>query len=111
MDIVLVLLIIFMLFAMNVISNLQVNLPSAKSKNTKSNDETVSITITQNGELSINNKHINAENLGKELEKYDKKISISVYADKKIEYGMIAKILGIVQSSNFSKVNLMINKG
>lgn len=110
MDIVLVLLVIFMLFAINVISSLQVNLPSAKSNNTQNDSKNTVILVQSNGDVFLNDKKVSVTEMESVLSKMNKKNAVSIFADRKLEYGVLAKILGILQVANFSNINLAINK-
>lgn len=110
MDIILVLLVIFMLFAMNIISSLQVNLPSAKSSNTQNDSKNTIILVQSNGDIFLNDKKVSVTEMEFLLSKMNKKNAVSIFADRKLEYGVLAKILGILQVENFSNINLAINK-
>ncbi|MEN2993751.1 MAG: protein TolR [Thermodesulfovibrio sp.] len=106
-DVMLVLLIIFMITAPLLKQGIDVNLPKAKGK---SLDETekINIVITKEGNIFLNDKMINKDELPKLLSAYkDTNTSVILKADKDVPYGLVAEIMGEIKASGIEKIGMV----
>ncbi|UFX98229.1 ExbD/TolR family protein [Candidatus Gromoviella agglomerans] len=109
MDVLLVLLVVFMIFAAGAISHLEVNLPSAKSSSNQSSlSNTIDVVLTANGDVSLNGKKIPEFEFLSAISSLDRGCVVRIYADTSSMYGFVARIMGIMTSCGYTKINLMI---
>lgn len=109
-DVMLVLLVIFMVTSPMLVAGIKIDLPKASSKPLSGQDEPLSISIKKSGAIYINNSAIQKKDLITKLkaitkEKYDSRIFVR--GDKKLDYGEIMQVIGILSASGFSKVSLV----
>lgn len=91
-DVVLVLLIIFMITAHVMESGLDIDVPAVKEVK-ETTEDLPRVQITKSGNLSLNDKPININQLGSEIEKKFKgQKSVYVVADKNAQFGIFAQV-------------------
>ena len=111
-DVMLVLLVIFMITSPMLVSGINVDLPKTNSKAISGNDEPISVTINKSGNIYINNSRIKQNHLKKKLiaiTKANRNLRIFVRSDRRVSYGKVVKIMGIINNAGFSKVALVTN--
>ena len=109
-DVMLVLLIIFMITSPMLVSGINVNLPKAEGKAVQGQDDPISITVTKQGSVYINNTAIDRKTLINKLkviskEKYNSRIFIR--GDKNTPYEQVVLVVNSVSKAGFSKVALL----
>ncbi len=109
-DVMLVLLIIFMITSPMLVSGINVNLPKAESAAVQGQDDRISITVTKQGIIYINNSAIDRQTLIAKLklisqEKYNSRIFIR--GDKNTPYEQIVLVVNSISKAGFSKVALL----
>ncbi|WP_243041911.1 protein TolR [Dyella sedimenti] len=114
-DVMLVLLIIFMVTAPMLNSNVDVNLPQANAKSLQDRKEPVIVSVDQNGQLYLtlgNEKRqpIDAEAMKAKVGAFVKanpEVSVLVAGDRDGKYDGVYQVLAQLQQAGVSKVGLM----
>jgi len=110
-DIMLVILIVFMISAPLLTTNIEVELPKTYSSSVKSNAKNIlRITIDKNGKVKVNKKRVKLSHLKdwlKEAKKEGIIQHVEISADKRCPYGVVAKVLSIVKEAGFEGVDLL----
>lgn len=109
-DVAFVLLIIFMITAPMMVSGVSVDLPEAQAKQLPVKDEPISVSISSSGEVYIQDKKIDPENLPHLLDrvtKQSKDARIFIRGDTNINYGRIMQIVGIINHAGYTKIALV----
>lgn len=106
-DVVLLLLIFFMLTT-NFVEQpgMKLDLPETESIASESSDE-LTVTISSEGEVYLENELIDLENLKAELLKYKEENSISslmIKADKTTPHGTVVRVMDIARISGLEKL-------
>lgn len=107
-DVTLVLLIIFMLTAPFIQAGIKVKLPRAKSTVIKETDAVV-VSVTQEGEVFINNERVEDDQLGAALEtlKSVGEEKVFVRADEDVPYGAVMTVIGEVKAAGIDDVGMI----
>ena len=109
-DVMLVLLVIFMVTAPMMISGINVNLPQTSSAPIAGNDEPLTITITDKGEVYLQDIAIETKTLIPKLiaiTKEKKDSRILVRGDKNANYGVIMAVVGSINEAGYSHISLV----
>ena len=109
-DVMLVLLIIFMVTAPMMIHGVKVNLPITESKNIKSKEDPLIVSITKKRLIFIENYNVPLNDLKGKLEKIVANRAgkeILLQADKDVPYGFVMKVMSQVKEAGISKVGLI----
>jgi biopolymer transport protein TolR len=109
-DVMLVLLIIFMITAPMMTQGIDVDLPETTAKSLRQEENPIVITITKDGELSINEVPVVHALMVQELKQNyaaNKDQSIFIKADEKAAYGDVVKVMGEIKSVGFDKVGMI----
>jgi biopolymer transport protein TolR len=111
-DVMLVLLIIFMVTAPLLTVGIPVNLPQTKAEPLSNPDEPLVVTIKDSGEIYLQETQIGEDALVPRLQaitanKPDTKIFIR--GDKKIDYGRVMLVMGLIKTAGFSQVALVVD--
>ena len=111
-DVMLVLLIIFMVTAPLLTVGIPVNLPQTKAEPLSNPDEPIVVSITEKGEIYLQETTIADDALVARLEaitenKPDTKIFVR--GDKKIDYGRVMQVMGLIKSAGFTQVALVVD--
>lgn len=108
-DVMLVLLVIFMVTAPMIQSGISVNLPQAETKSTPA-EEGLTLTITKDKYIHIENSVINQFLLEQKLKEYfygkEKKI-VFIRADESLPYGFVMRILDISKKAGVEITGLI----
>jgi len=109
-DVMLVLLIIFMVTAPMMIHGVKVNLPITESKNIKSKEDPLIVSITKKRLIFIENYNVPLNDLKGKLKKIVANRAgkeILLQADKDVPYGFVTKVMSQVKEAGISKVGLI----
>lgn len=108
-DVVLVLLIIFMVAAPMMKSGIDVNLPKTTAGKPIEESKTV-ITLTEKGELYINDKPIHPGIFKEKIKRLAAlKSEVFLQADSKVPYGKVIKLIGVLKQNGIENVSLVVN--
>jgi biopolymer transport protein TolR len=109
-DVMLVLLIIFMITAPMMTQGIDVDLPETTAKSLRQEEKPIVITITKDGELSINEIPLVHALMVQELEQNyaaNKDQSIFIRADKDVAYGHVVTVMEEIKTVGFDKVGMI----
>ncbi len=108
-DVMLVLLVIFMVTAPMIQSGISVNLPQAETESTPA-EEGLTLTITKDKYIHIENSVINQFLLEQKLKEYfygKKKKIVFIRADESLPYGFVMRILDISKKAGVEITGLI----
>ncbi len=108
-DVMLVLLIIFMITAPMMTTGLEVDLPKTKAGQLKA-EKPLLITINAEGKIFINQQEFPLERLDiwlKEARKGGWLKGVTLKADRRCPYGIVAKVLAEIQAVGITEVGLV----
>ncbi len=109
-DVMLVLLIIFMITAPMMTQGLKVDLPQTTSKSLRQEEKPLVVTITKEGEISINNVPQVRALMVQELEKnyaVNSDQPIFLKADKSVAYGIVVNVMTDIKAAGFDKIGMI----
>ncbi|MGI4851114.1 MAG: protein TolR [Janthinobacterium lividum] len=109
-DVMLVLLVIFMVTAPLMTVGVPVDLPKTQAKAINEKVEPLTISISSDQKIYIQETEVNLDNLVSRLQaitqaKPDTRIFIR--GDQKIAYGLILQVMGTISAAGFEKIALM----
>ncbi|PZQ44175.1 MAG: protein TolR [Micavibrio aeruginosavorus] len=114
-DVMLVLLIIFMVAAPLLTAGVPIDLPDSKAKAISDEDnKPLEVSISKDGRIFVGETEVTENRIITILtsmteDNPDRRIYIR--ADKGIDYGMVMKVLGTINSAGFNKVALISEAG
>lgn len=112
-DVMLVLLAILMVIAPNIIFEEQIKLPQGSITKQVSKIPPVHITIDKDKTIKINKENFLyngfRDNFYLYAQKLDKKATVLISADKRLDYGVVMSVLAAVKQAGFSEVSLATN--
>lgn len=109
-DVMLVLLIIFMVTAPMMTQGLNVDLPETTAKSLRQEEKPIVVTVSKEGEISINNVPLARRVLVQELQKSyaaNKDQPIFLKADKNVAYGNVVTVMSDIKSVGFDKIGMI----
>lgn len=110
-DVMLVLLIVFMVAAPLLTAGVKVDLPNSKAKAIDSPDnKPIEITIDKDGRIYMGKteiKEINLVGVLSSMLEGNEDGRVYIRADKKLPYGRVSKIIGMISAAGFTKVALV----
>jgi biopolymer transport protein TolR len=109
-DVMLVLLIIFMVAAPMMTQGVDVNLPKTESKNIKTSDEPLMLTVNSKKEIFLESHRIPLESLEIKIKKiFENKRNKEVLlrADKDIPYGFVINVIASVKKAGIEKLGMV----
>ena len=109
-DVMLVLLIIFMVTAPMMTQGVDVNLPQTATKNIKTKEDPLILTVNVKGEIFLENHATKLEDLEtrvKDIFKYRRDKEILLRADKDVPYGYVIKVMAGVKNAGIAKLGLV----
>jgi biopolymer transport protein TolR len=109
-DVMLVLLIIFMVAAPLMVAGVPVDLPKTSAARVGQSKKPMVVTLTADGRLQIRNDFVDRDQLIPRLRQIradEGDTVIYVRGDKKVVYGDVMEILGLVGQSGYSRVSLL----
>ena len=109
-DVMLVLLIIFMVTAPMMMQGVDVNLPQTTTKNIKTREDPLILTINKKKELFIEKRLIALQDLESKVKaifKYRKEKEILLRADREIPYGFVIKVIAEIKRAGINKLGMI----
>jgi biopolymer transport protein TolR len=109
-DVMLVLLIIFMVTAPMMIHGVKVDLPRTESRNIKTEEDPLLLTITKKGEIFVEDYKVEYKDLRGKLERIFANRAgkeILLQADKEVPYGVVMRIMAQVKEAGITKVGMI----
>lgn len=109
-DVMLVLLVIFMITAPLLTVGVPVNLPETEAKQIQGDDEPLTITITKEGTIYLQETEIELDELVPKLLAVTERRAdsrIFVRGDREIVYGRVMEVMGAVNGAGFKNVALV----
>ncbi len=112
-DVMLVLLVVLMVIAPNIMFEENIKLPQGSTTQQVSKIPPVHITVDKEGNIKVNKENflLNAftDNFFLYAKKLDKKATVLISADKRLDYGVVMSVLAAVKQAGFSEVSLATN--
>jgi biopolymer transport protein TolR len=109
-DVLLVLLIIFMVAAPMMTSNIELTLPKGSSAPTNEKSQPISVSIKADGSIFLQDEpakmHILPSKL-REITNNNLDSKIFVRADQKLDYGRVMEVVKVINSAGFTQVVLV----
>jgi len=109
-DVMLVLLIIFMVTAPMMMEGVEVNLPKTTTKNIKTREDPLILTINKKRQIFIENHEITLEDLETKVKKifmYRREKEVLLKADKEVPYGFVIKVVAGVKKAGIDKLGMI----
>lgn len=109
-DVMLVLLIIFMVTAPMLTAGVNVDLPETSAASLPGDDEPLTISVSNNGKIYIQETAVEMSELTSKLNaiaKAKKETRIFVRGDKTVDYGRMMQVVSAINEGGFSKVGLV----
>lgn len=109
-DVMLVLLIVFMVAAPLMTVGVPIELPETKAKPLQGSNEPITVTVTTDNKLFLQETEIDLETLTPKLQAvakngYDEQIFVR--ADTNVPYGMVMQVMGALNQAGFHKIGLV----
>jgi biopolymer transport protein ExbD len=112
-DVMLVLLVVLMVIAPNIIYEENIKLPQGSTSQQLSKIPPVHITIDKERNIKVNKDSylLNAfmDNFSLYASKLNKKATVLISADKRLDYGVVMSVLAAVKQAGFTEVSLATN--
>jgi biopolymer transport protein TolR len=109
-DVMLVLLIIFMVTAPMMMQGVEVNLPQTTTKNIKTREDPLILTINKKKEIYLEDHQMGLEDLDTKLKaifKYRSVKEVLLRADEEIPYGFVIKVMAGAKRAGIDKLGLI----
>jgi biopolymer transport protein TolR len=109
-DVMLVLLIIFMVTAPMMMQGVEVNLPQTTTKNIKTREDPLILTVNKKREIYLEDHRMGLEDLEKRLKsifKYRSVKEVLLRADKEIPYGFVMKVIAGIKRAGIDKLGMI----
>ncbi len=114
-DVMLVLLIIFMVTAPMLNLGADIQLPQSAAKALQNDKQPVLVSVDQQGDVFLTlgkspRQQVDDATLVKEISafvKQDPKVPVMLGGDKRVDYGRVNEVLGLLQQAGVAKVGLM----
>lgn len=109
-DVMLVLLIIFMVTAPMMMQGVEVNLPKTTTKNIKTQDEPLMLTVNKKKEIFLERHRIELDSLEPKIKKIfenRKSKEILLRADKDVPYGFVIEVVASVKRAGIDKLGMV----
>jgi biopolymer transport protein ExbD len=112
-DVMLVLLIIFMITAPLMLSNVPLELPKLSAENVDQPEEPLVVSLNKDGDIFLKDEKLTADELMVRLQALAPERGgdvIFVRGDKGVEYGSVMDLLGKVGEAGFAKISLIAER-
>jgi biopolymer transport protein TolR len=109
-DVMLVLLVIFMVTAPMMQEGIDVNLPQAQGKTLPSKEKRITISITKQNEIYLNERKVEFSLLEDTLKKiYQNRSDREIFlrADQTVPYGFVVKTMGAIKSAGIEQLGMI----
>jgi biopolymer transport protein TolR len=115
-DVMLVLLIVFMVSAPLLTVGVPINLPQSQAKSLSQNTDPLTVAVDDQGQIYLQDAKVTVDELMQKLQSVTATrggSSAPIYfkADKALNYGMIMRLLGRLNSAGYSRVELVTEFG
>ncbi len=112
-DVMLVLLAILMVIAPNIVYEELINLPQGSATKQITKMSPVHITIDKDKNIKVNNNIYDfnsfADNFMQFSQSFGEKSTVTISADKSLDYGVVMHILAAVKQAGFTEISLATN--
>lgn len=88
-----------------------VDLPTAKTSESLSEQKEIEIAIKNSGEIFLNGKSTDIDSLKKSVESFDKKDSIIIKTDKESAFKYFVEVLETLNASGLQNISILTKKG
>ena len=109
-DVMLVLLIIFMITAPLLTTGIEVDLPETRAGELKKKEKSLVVTITKEGKIIVGRESLSLKRLSRWLAEAKRAgivKEVQIRADREVPYGLVAKVLGEIESAGITEIGLM----
>ena len=109
-DVMLVLLIIFMVTAPMMMQGVEVNLPKTTTKNIKTREDPLVLTVNKTREIFLEDRRIKLEDLEakvKSIFKYRKGKEMLLRADREVPYGFVIRVIAGIKRAGIDKLGMI----
>lgn len=109
-DVMLVLLVIFMVTAPMMQQGLDVNLPKTSSTGVALNEDPFVLTVDADGKIKAGGTALDTKNLSSKIKaifETRKNKQIYIQADKKVDYGTVAYVMGEIRVAGITNISLI----
>jgi len=109
-DVMLVLLIIFMVTAPMMLQGVEVDLPQTTTKNIKTKEEPLFLSINKNQEIFLEEDRMKLEDLEmkiRTISKYRRDKGILLRADRQVPYGFVIRVIARLKRAGIDKVGMV----
>ena len=109
-DVMLVLLIIFMVAAPMMMQGVDVSLPKTATRNIKTQDEPLMLTVNKNGQIFLESHQIELANLEtkvKNIFENRREKEVLLRADKDVSYGFVIEVIARVKRAGIDKLGMV----
>lgn len=109
-DVMLVLLVIFMVTAPMLQQGIDLELPEVAAQAVEQRDKKIELVIRADGSVAVDGATLPADRLDRALAaivETRKSEPIYVEADRRVPYGTVARVLGVVRSAGATKLHLV----
>ncbi|NNF76910.1 MAG: protein TolR [Rhizobiales bacterium] len=109
-DVMLVLLIVFMVTAPLLTVGVPIELPESKAKPLQGDKEPLAVTVNGEGKIFLQDTEIDLDTLVPKLlaisqNGYNERIYVR--GDHQVDYGVVAKVMGIISGAGFKRIGLV----
>jgi biopolymer transport protein TolR len=109
-DVMLVLLIIFMVTAPMMMQGVEVNLPKTATRNIKTQDEPLMLTVNKKKEIFLEKHRIKLDSLEPKVKKIfenRRNKEILLRADKDVSYGFVIEVIASIKRAGIDKLGMV----
>ena len=109
-DVMLVLLIIFMVTAPMMMQGVEVNLPQTTTKNIKTREDPLILSVNKKKEIFIEQRAIKLEDIEtkvKAIFKYRQNKEVLLRADREVPYGFVIQVIAGVKKAGIDKLGMI----
>ncbi|MBW1679999.1 MAG: protein TolR [Deltaproteobacteria bacterium] len=109
-DVMLVLLIIFMVTAPMMMQGVDVNLPKTTTRQIKTPDEPLILTVNRKKEIFLENRRMVLEELEPKVRKifeHRREKAVMLRADRSVPYGFVVKVMARVKRAGVDRLGLV----
>jgi biopolymer transport protein ExbD/biopolymer transport protein TolR len=109
-DVMLVLLVIFMITAPLMTSSLRLDLPKAEGASPSDTPQFVAVAIDPQGQLFYGDEKLTQEAFVARIgaaAKANPQLEVQLRADKRVPYGRVAEVLGLVEKAGLSRIGFV----
>lgn len=109
-DVMLVLLIIFMVTAPLMVTGVAVDLPDTQAEAMPDDQEPLTISVTKEGDIYIQDQNITLEGLVAKLQGISKQVNdtrIFIRGDEGVAYGSVMQVMGVLNQAGYNKIALL----